>query len=281
MYTSSGTKIGSYTYDAWGNCTYTYAIGATTAQKKIVNTLNPFRYRGYYYDTETSLYYLQSRYYNPATGRFINADGYVNANGDLIGFNMYAYCGNNPVMNIDPTGDSIIATLIIGAVVGAALGAGFDFLFQMIDNGGDFEQVDYKSVGKSAISGAVSGLMGSYFSICGGIMASQVTSKGLQVCYRLAGNIIGGGIANVMGDIVVGDVTCLEDALPSFISGFISGSISEGLCYAAKGLNILLFNNASRATQKSILTNKVFKEGDFYYNWTWKGYSGDVRFANY
>ena len=45
----------------------------------MVSTLNPFRYRGYYYDTETGLYYLQSWYYNPATGRFINADGYVNA----------------------------------------------------------------------------------------------------------------------------------------------------------------------------------------------------------
>ena len=104
IYTEDGTKIGSYTYDAWGNFTYAYATGATTAQKQIVRTLNPFRYRGYYYDTDTGLYYLQSRYYNPQWGRFLNADGYVNANGDLIGFNMYAYCSNNPVNNVDLTG---------------------------------------------------------------------------------------------------------------------------------------------------------------------------------
>ena len=104
IYTEDGTKIGSYTYDAWGNFTYAYATGATTAQKQIVRTLNPFRYWGYYYDTDTGLYYLQSRYYNPQWGRFLNADGYVNANGDLIGFNMYAYCGNNPVNNVDLTG---------------------------------------------------------------------------------------------------------------------------------------------------------------------------------
>ena len=65
---------------------------------------NPFRYRGYYYDTETGLYYLQSRYYNPQWGRFLNADGLVSTGQGLLGYNMYAYCNNNPVMYVDPTG---------------------------------------------------------------------------------------------------------------------------------------------------------------------------------
>ena len=117
IYTENGTKIGSYTYDAWGNCTVSTESGATTSQKRIVRTLNPFRYRGYYYDTDTGLYYLQSRYYNPQWGRLLNADGYVNANGDLIGFNMYAYCGNNPVNRKDTTGQFWITALIVTAVV--------------------------------------------------------------------------------------------------------------------------------------------------------------------
>ena len=104
VYNEDGDKVGTYIYDAWGNCTTTVVSGNTTLESAIVRNYNPFRYRGYYYDTETQLYYLQSRYYNPATGRFINADGYVNANGDLIGFNMYAYCSNNPVMYSDPSG---------------------------------------------------------------------------------------------------------------------------------------------------------------------------------
>ena len=104
IYTEDGTKIGSYTYDAWGNFTYAYATGATTAQKQIVRTLNPFRYRGYYYDTDTGLYYLQSRYYNPQWGRFLNADGYVSTGTGLLGYNMYAYCNNNPVTGYDPAG---------------------------------------------------------------------------------------------------------------------------------------------------------------------------------
>jgi len=117
-------KIGSYTYDAWGNCTVSEVSTATSLQRSIVRTRNPFRYRGYYYDTEIQLYYLQSRYYNPATGRFINADGYVNANGDLIGYNMYAYCSNNPIAYVDFNGESILfAVIVLGAfTIGGAVG---------------------------------------------------------------------------------------------------------------------------------------------------------------
>ncbi len=104
VYTDAGVKIGSYVYDAWGNCTVTVASGVTSVQSSVVWNYNPFRYRGYFYDYETGLYYLQSRYYNPATGRFINADGLVSTGTGLLGYNMYIYCNNNPVMCVDPTG---------------------------------------------------------------------------------------------------------------------------------------------------------------------------------
>ena len=65
---------------------------------------NPFTYRGYYYDYDLELYYLQTRYYDPVVGRFINADSYVSTGQGLIGNNMFAYCNNNPVMYVDPTG---------------------------------------------------------------------------------------------------------------------------------------------------------------------------------
>ena len=155
MYTSSGTKIGSYTYDAWGNCTYTYATGATTAQKKIVNTLNPFRYRAYYYDTETNLYYLQSRYYMPKWGRFLNADGYVNANGDIIGFNMYAYCGSNPVNGYDPTGKWTIST---GYNISAFLVGGFTWSINLsLDSSGNIAIQTTKANVFEKQSGAIIG----------------------------------------------------------------------------------------------------------------------------
>ena len=104
VYNASGTKIGSYTYDAWGNMTVTTTSGNTTVENGIVRTLNPFRYRGYYYDIETGLYYLQSRYYNPQWGRFLNVDKYISTGTGLLGYNMYAYCSNNPVNKIDVTG---------------------------------------------------------------------------------------------------------------------------------------------------------------------------------
>ena len=99
---SSLTRVVEYSYDAWGNIISTTGTLAST-----LGTANPIRYRSYYYDTETGWYYLQSRYYNPEWGRFINADNYVNANGDLIGFNMFAYCSNNPVMFVDPCGECV------------------------------------------------------------------------------------------------------------------------------------------------------------------------------
>ena len=90
-------------------------------------SINAIRYRGYYYDEETKFYYLQSRYYNPEVGRFLNADGMLNGNGDVLGYNMFAYCGNNPVNYSDPSGCSwiVLAWVFVGVctVVGGIIGA--------------------------------------------------------------------------------------------------------------------------------------------------------------
>jgi len=100
IYNEAGSKIGTYTYDAWGNCT----VNPTSGYNFILSN-NPFRYRGYYYDTETGYYYLQSRYYNPNWCRFINADKYVSTGQGFTGYNMFAYCLNNPVNWIDIYGE--------------------------------------------------------------------------------------------------------------------------------------------------------------------------------
>ena len=126
IYNSSGTKVGTYTYDAWGNVTQTY-LTTNNTDKHIVNS-NPFRYRGYYYDSDTRLYYLQTRYYNPANGRFLNGDGVANlgANQDIQAYNLFAYGSNNPVMNIDPYGMfnwGNFAVAVVGVLVVATLSA--------------------------------------------------------------------------------------------------------------------------------------------------------------
>ena len=93
----NGRIVARYTYDAWGNCTVQNADGWITGDA------NPFRYRGYYYDTETGLYYLNSRYYSPEFGRFISADGLIDNRG-ATSQNLFAYCHNNPVNYSDADG---------------------------------------------------------------------------------------------------------------------------------------------------------------------------------
>ncbi len=100
---NNGAVVVNYIYDAWGNNAVVDNNGNDVTSG--IGVLNPFRYRGYYYDTETELYYLQTRYYDPEIGRFISQDSLEYADPETInGLNLYAYCGNNPVMNIDPTG---------------------------------------------------------------------------------------------------------------------------------------------------------------------------------
>ena len=103
VYDAVGTKLITYTYDAWGNFKTTYHNGCTAASAA---NYNPFRYRGYYYDSELEMYYLQSRYYDPIIGRFINADVYVSTGQGMLGNNMYCYCLNNPVNYLDRYGNS-------------------------------------------------------------------------------------------------------------------------------------------------------------------------------
>ena len=118
VYNENGTKVVSYGYtNAWGIHNESYSNGGDTSGAQY----NPFRYRGYYYDADLDMYYLQSRYYDPNTCRFINADGYVSTGQGLTGYNMFAYCSNNPIMHIDPSGESWIALGIVGAVVNVAI----------------------------------------------------------------------------------------------------------------------------------------------------------------
>ena len=100
--TTDGMQGAHYYYDAWGKI---LACDGALAE------LNPLRYRGYVYDQETGFYYLQSRYYDPAVGRWINVDSILSTEYGLLGYNLFAYCNNNPANNIDQSGQSPFSVL--------------------------------------------------------------------------------------------------------------------------------------------------------------------------
>ena len=129
---TSGTIVARYSYDPWGVPTVTNSSGTVMEQSTFIGNINPLRYRGYYYDTETGFYYLQSRYYDPAIGRFISADTFATT--DCNGFlssNMFAYCENNPVNNSDPTGEVLQLALAGGSAV-STLAAGVSNIWNPI-----------------------------------------------------------------------------------------------------------------------------------------------------
>ena len=149
---SSRSVVASYTYDPWGKI---ISSSGTLAD------INPLRYRGYYYDTETGFYYLQSRYYDPEIGRFINADSYASTDATgLLSTNMFAYCENDPVNRSDPSGElfGTISGLIVGGLTGA---------LSAYINGDD--------ILAGTITGAVNG------GICGLIVDSGVFTGGISL----------------------------------------------------------------------------------------------------
>ena len=150
----NGNVVAKYVYDAWGNGKVCNASGTENTSSSFIGNINPFRYRGYYYDVETGLYYLQTRYYEPRAGRFLNADSVDYIAPDLIGgLNLYAYCNNNPVMYSDPEGTFVWA--LIGAVAGAVAG----FVGRLVGDLISDEWSTWQEYVGSMVGGAVNGAL--------------------------------------------------------------------------------------------------------------------------
>lgn len=139
VYDDNGHMECRYDYDAWGrhrcrleNGTVIYdsATGAVSGYEEHIGIRNAIRYRSYYWDSETGLYYLQSRYYDPEVGRFISPDDIEYLEPESIGgLNLYAYCANDPVMNIDPSGHFAISTFLISLAIGSLISWGLSEIF--------------------------------------------------------------------------------------------------------------------------------------------------------
>ena len=146
---TAGKAVVEYTYDAWGN-----VLTVTGEAKDTIGQNNPLLYRGYVYDRETKLYYLQSRYYDPSIGRFLNADDYASTGKDFIGYNMFAYCNNNPIMHRDSSGK-----ILVGAIVGGAVGGA---LISVVSHLTTNPNATVGSTSLALVIGAVTGALGGW-----------------------------------------------------------------------------------------------------------------------
>ena len=187
VYDYAGNLVVRYAYNAWGAVSET-EYGSEYCEESFEVLCNPFRYRGYYYDTETDLYYLNSRYYDPAVGRFLNADGvdFLGTDEGLLSYNLFAYCLNDPVNRTDDSGNLSIKNWIKIGVGAIALGAAIALT---VATGGGAAAVAIgvaKVVGSVALSTAVSagagylknGKQGAIDGACNGFMLGSLSALG-------------------------------------------------------------------------------------------------------
>lgn len=227
IYTSAGLKVASYTYDAWGKV---LSVNNYTANN--IGDLNPIRYRSYYYDVETGLYYLNSRYYDPETGRFINADTtdvLGNAQYDINGLNLYAYCDNNPVAGRDDEGDMsfwkklaiaaavVVAVAVVAAAVTVATGGTATAALCAVGS-------TFLGAAKGAVVGAVTGAVGG--AVTGAV---QGAVEGYKETGTLEGTLQGMGRGAAKGAVQGAQ----DGLLSGMVMGGISGAMNPSFCFVA------------------------------------------------
>ena len=213
----NGTKVVEYIYDAWGNHLSTFGTMASTLGK-----YNPLRYRGYVYDTETGLYYLQSRYYNPAWGRFINADDTTllasspsKAHWDK---NVFAYCDNNPLNRVDEDGECW--NIIIGGIVGGIVSGASTIVNDAIMG----RETTVGSVLESVIVGVIAGGVSAAISVKYDMDILTSMSAGLAT---LIGSLVTG--TGVMESLLAAATAAVSTLLSSRLGSGFSDNIGSGI----------------------------------------------------
>ena len=252
---SNGSLVVSYSYDAWGKTTN--PTGSTIA------SLNPFRYRGYIYDSETSLYYLNSRYYSPELGRFISLDSLdvPDSSRESIAWdkNLYAYCDNNPLSRKDESGELWQAILIgagVGAITGFAGQLASDLFAGIVT--GEYHMSNWQTYVGAIIGGAAGGAT---LAATGNINAANavtgtVTTGVSDSLSKLFDPKYTASWGEIAGDAAMDGFVALGVGTIPVFKGVTKVRNSNGAVYKS-GLTKLRNNTASRMTSKVVV--KGFK----------------------
>ena len=197
---------------AWGKI-----IATTGSLANTVGANQPFRYRGYVYDEETGWYYLQSRYYDPTTCRFISADVLLSTGQGVLGHNSFAYCGNNPVVRIDDQGQfwniiGAIAIVVTTTIVSGVIGG-----LQEVANGGSF----WTGAASGAVSGAIASAPAALATLTLG--ATAALTPGLTAAASAAGAVAGYGVKCAIKGEEFSFTEAAIDAGIGAVAGFIGG----------------------------------------------------------
>ena len=175
---------------SYDTITSDYSYNDISIINRFIAYKNPFRYRSYYYDFETNLYYLNSRYYDPQIGRFINADDISTLDVTQIalnGLNLYAYCLNNPVNETDENGYFLLWLFLTAIFAGVIISAGTSIISQGINNG--WENINWWQVGWDALMGGISGAL----SVSGlGVVGMTIFGAAIGLISSIGSNLIAG-----------------------------------------------------------------------------------------
>ncbi len=219
----SGTLVGKYEYSAYGKCTVLVDIDK-------IATINPFRFKCYYYDTESGMYYCHTRYFVPEWGRWLNADHASFLQFDNInGMNLFAYCNNSPVMYSDPSGQIGLSFILFSMLIGGVIGGAVSYAEASKANLEGWDKV-LATLGGFIFGAATSGAFALGGAAVTGLTIAGKTISGVTLFGVATFGMAGAGVLNyTLKSLAYGTPITLEGVLMSASEGAFEGIISFGI----------------------------------------------------